>query len=206
MFKRILSALFIGLILTMTLTTYSSARQAQQVREDVLRLHVLANSDSEADQALKLKVRDGVLDKARALFAEAGDRDAAYAIAARNTAALQQAALQIIAEEGYDYPVVVTVGEQFFPTQAYEGGIRLPAGYYDAVRIEIGAAEGKNWWCVLYPPLCFSGSVAGNDEIMEDVLDANEMEFVSSGARPQVEVKFKLAEWWGLLMEKLGAK
>lgn len=128
MFKRILSALFIGLILTMTLTTYSSARQAQQVREDVLRLHVLANSDSEADQALKLKVRDGVLDKARALFSEAGDRDAAYAIAARNTAALQQAALQIIAEEGYDYPVVVTVGEQFFPTKAYEGGIRLPPG------------------------------------------------------------------------------
>ena len=92
MFKRILSALFIGLILTMTLATYSSARQAQQVREDVLRLHVLANSDSAADQALKLRVRDSVLDRARALFAAAGGRDDAYAIAAQNTALLQQAA------------------------------------------------------------------------------------------------------------------
>ena len=105
MFKRILSALFIGLILTMTLTTYSSARQAQQVREDVLRLHVLANSDSEADQALKLKVRDGVLDKARALFSEAGDRDAAYAIAARNTAALQQAATSSIRRPASSWPI-----------------------------------------------------------------------------------------------------
>ena len=206
MFKRILSALFIGLILTMTLATYSSARQAQQVREDVLRLHVLANSDSAADQALKLRVRDSVLDRARALFAAAGGRDDAYAIAAQNTALLQQAAQQAIAEAGYSYPVTVTVGEQFFPTKAYEGGIRLPAGYYDAVRLEIGEALGKNWWCVLYPPLCFSGSVAGNDEIMEDVLDADEMEFVRTDARPQVEVKFKLAEWWGVLMEKLGAK
>ena len=202
MFKRILSALFIGLILTMTLATYSSARQAQQVREDVLRLHVLANSDSAADQALKLRVRDSVLERARALFAAAGGRDDAYAIAAQNTAVLQQAAQQAIAEAGYSYPVTVTVGEQFFPTKAYEGGIRLPAGYYDAVRIEIGEALGKNW----YPPLCFSGSVAGNDEIMEDVLDADEMEFVRTDARPQVEVKFKLAEWWGVLMEKLGAK
>ena len=194
MFKRILSALFIGLILTMTLATYSSARQAQQVREDVLRLHVLANSDSAADQALKLRVRDSVLDRARALFAAAGGRDDAYAIAAQNTALRQQAAQQAIAEAGYSYPVTVTVGEQFFPTKAYEGGIRLPAGYYDAVRIEIGEALGKNWWCVLYPPLCFSGSVA------------DEMEFVRTDARPQVEVKFKLAEWWGVLMEKLGAK
>ena len=98
MFKRILSALFIGLILTMTLATYSSARQAQQVREDVLRLHVLANSDSAADQALKLRVRDSVLERARALFAAAGGRDDAYAIAAQNTAVLQQAAQQ--AESG----------------------------------------------------------------------------------------------------------
>jgi stage II sporulation protein R len=131
-----------------------SEKEFRGISEEVLRLHVLANSDSAADQALKLKVRDCVLAASETLLSDCKTREEAKARIAENTEVLSRAAAVCIGEEGYDYPVSVRLEEVYFPTRDYEGG-SLPAGVYQALRVEIGEAAGRNWWCVLFPKLCF---------------------------------------------------
>ena len=122
--------------------------------ESLIRLHVVANSDSGADQALKLKVRDEIVKAVGPAFAVASDVDGAKKIAADNIELIKEAACQTVEAEGRDYEVDVKVGRTAFPTKSY-GSFILPAGDYDAVRVTIGRGDGANWWCVLFPPLCF---------------------------------------------------
>ena len=190
MFQKIVAALFVGLMVTTLFTTYHSARAAEELGEGVLRLHILANSDSESDQALKLQVRDAVLGYAKREFTAVENKAQAMALAERELEQLEQVAEQVLREKGCDMPVTASVEHTFFPTKVYDNGTRLPAGFYDALRLEIGQAKGKNWWCILYPALCFGGSIEQSEQALGE-----QGELATSDA-PQIQVKFKLAEWW----------
>jgi len=136
------------------------------------------------------------LDNAKELFDGSGNKAEAMENAMLHLADLQKIAQKEIENYGADYDVKIPVCETFFPTKEYKNGYHLPAGYYDALKIELGQGKGKNWWCILYPPLCLCGSVEG-DNAMSDVLSQDNLEFVTMSNKGNIEVKFKIAEWWG---------
>lgn len=165
----------------------------------VLRLHVIANSDEEEDQELKLKVRDKVLAYMNEIGANATTKEEAIQIASSHLDEFQQVARTVILENGYDYPVDVQIGNFSFPTKTY-GDISLPSGYYDALRIKIGKAEGQNWWCVMFPPLCFVDVSSGvvpeeSKETMKQDLSDEEFTLISNQEDSGIHFKFKLIEW-----------
>ncbi len=194
MFKKIVAALFVGLMITTLFTTYHSARAAEELGEGVLRLHILANSDSEVDQALKLQVRDAVLTYAQQEFTAVENKAQAVALAERELEKLEQVAQLALQGQGCDMQVQASLERTFFPTKEYENGTRLPAGFYDALRLEIGQAEGRNWWCILYPALCFGGSIEQSEQAL------GEQGELATSKAPQVQIKFKLVEWWSTIV------
>ncbi|NLX88213.1 MAG: stage II sporulation protein R [Syntrophomonadaceae bacterium] len=127
------------------------------LHQDVLRLHVIANSDNPGDQQLKLQVKDQVVAQLRDALIEASTAEEARQIALRELPAIKRTAEATIAQHGYQYGVNVEVGQYAFPTKSY-GNLVFPAGDYQAVRVVIGEGQGKNWWCVLFPPLCMVSS------------------------------------------------
>ncbi len=182
--------------------TYSETIQ-QGIADSVVRFHVLANSDSKADQALKLKVRDAVLALMNGPLTEAENIEDTKKILLESKDKIKEEALRVIEDAGYDYDVNVILSRDLFPMKEY-GDIAFPAGEYDALRIEIGAAEGRNWWCVMFPPLCFVD--VSLDEVspeskmqLKHVLSEEEYSIVTNakaGDDIVPEVKFKVVEWW----------
>ena len=181
-------ALMIGAALFLIFGALALQTQTQ-LADRVVRLHVLANSDSEEDQALKLQVRDAVLDRAEALLRE-------------HLADFAQVAAAVITAEGYDYPVSVELEDTQFPTREYEG-FTLPAGEYLALRVLIGAAEGQNWWCVVFPPLCTTAAAEVPAAALEGGLSEDQVGLITEENTGYV-VKFKVVEWWEQLREKWG--
>ena len=178
----------LGLLLAVVLTCWMSSfcALADEVRANTLRLHVQANSDSEADQTLKLTVRDAVLEEAAALFAGAKDEADARRIAEESLPQLQACVERTLKEEGSSLSARVYLTEMYFDTTCYED-FTLPAGVYDALRVELGAHAGRNWFCVLYPGLCLpaAGEAAVYPtEAQQDLVEA-----------PRVEVRFAALEW-----------
>lgn len=180
------------------ITVYSYATNISNgLSENIFRLHILANSDSEEDQALKLKVRDGILDYMKTLTNSEQDKQAVIELSNYHKEDFKKIAEQIIQANGYDYSVNVEIGDFYFPTKYY-GNISLPAGNYDALKIEIGKAEGQNWWCSLFPPLCFVSISSGvideeGEEYLRENLSEEEFSIVSNSSS-EVEFKFKLIE------------
>lgn len=180
------------------LTAYSYATNISEgLAEDIFRLHILANSDSEEDQALKLKVRDAVLEYIKTLTADMSDKQAVIELSKTHSEDFKKIAEQTIEENGYDYSVTIEIGNFYFPTKYY-GNISLPAGNYDALKIEIGKAKGQNWWCSLFPPLCFVSVSSGvveeeGEEYLKENLSDEEFAIVS-GSSSEVEFKFKIIE------------
>lgn len=204
------------IILTFLLFLYSSIcaiSYAQNISTDiansVFRLHVIANSDSEEDQALKYKVRDGLLTYMNSVCENCSSKEEAISIVEKNKDIFEQIAINTIKEEGYSYPVKINIGNFEFPTKNY-GDISLPAGYYDALRVEIGEAKGQNWWCVMFPPLCFVDISSGvvpeeSKELMENSLSEEEFALVSEQSNNEIQFKFKLLEFFnnaGLITAK----
>ncbi|MBQ7295362.1 MAG: stage II sporulation protein R [Clostridia bacterium] len=187
--KAIDIAVFITLIICIG-AAVSFESTCKDVREDILRLHVIANSDSAKDQALKLKVRDSILKKSENLFTDCEDIISAEKILGTSLLFLKQTAQNAVYNEGYSYSVKVAFGKSYFPTRVYEN-ITLPAGYYDALKIIIGEGKGQNWWCVMFPSLCLPGACKKED-ILSDVLSDKEMKLVLS--KPEYEVRFWLVE------------
>ena len=175
--KRIEAALLCAVLVASLCSVTSFASSCAQIRESVLRLHVLANSDSDADQALKLQVRDAVLEEGAHIFAARSE----------------------VMKRGYTYEVHITVSEEYFDTRTYEDEVTLPAGRYRAVRVIIGSGEGHNWWCVMFPPMCLPAAQGGVD--LDGVLDGKEEKIVRSS--PKYEPRFKIVEWIERLREYL---
>ena len=198
--KSIEAAVLIGLVLAVLLSLVGFDAHCTEIRENVLRLHVLANSDTEADQALKLRVRDRVLEAGEAVFTGASDEAEALEAARANVGLLQAAAEAEIAESGYDYPVRVEVGKSRFDTRVYDD-FTLPAGEYEAVRVLIGEAAGHNWWCVMFPAVCLPA--AEEKEDMSRVLEGESLEIVEQPAK--FTFRFKAVEIYEGIRDKVKA-
>lgn len=167
------------------------------IADSVFRLHVIANSNSDEDQNLKYIVRDKVIEYMSSISQNASSKEEVIKIAKANLDKIQAIAAQTIRENGYTYSVNVEVGNFSFPSKRY-GDITLPPGYYDALRIKIGKAEGQNWWCVMFPPLCFVDVTSGvvpdeSKEIMKENLSKEEFDLISKNSN-EVKVKFKIVE------------
>lgn len=179
------------------------AQHSQQALSDkVVRLHILANSDSEEDQALKLQVRDQVLVLAADLLEQSGDRNAAAKTLQTALPELKSAAEAVIRAEGYTYAVRAELEVTAFPTKEYDG-FRLPAGEYLALRIVIGAGEGHNWWCVVFPPLCTTAGTGTMDAAMAGGFTEDDWNLVTESDEGYV-LKFKAVELWNRLKELWG--
>lgn len=167
------------------------------ISESVFRLHVIANSDSPEDQNLKYIVRDSIISYINSLTVNASSKNEVISIVKNNLDEINQLAQKTVLENGYDYDITVNVGNFAFPTKEY-GDIILPPGYYDALKIEIGEANGQNWWCVMFPPLCFVNISSGivpdsSKQVMKDNLSDEEYSLISESS-PGIEIKFKIVE------------
>ncbi len=179
---------------------------SNDISNSVFRLHVIANSDSEEDQNLKLLVRDSVLDYMNSVAKDAKSKEDVIKLVNEHKDDFYNVAKNTITQNGYNYDVNINIGNFEFPTKNY-GDISLPAGYYDALRIEIGNHEGKNWWCVMFPPLCFvdiSSGIVEDDskELMKDNLTEEEFNIVSEDDT-EYKLKFKLIELLSVFTAKL---
>lgn len=192
----LLISLLLVIFLIFNLFSYSNSVFAG-LQENIFRLHILANSDSEEDQSLKLAVRDSIISYMETINNSSTTKEETINNVNINLENIKQVAENKLKELGSNYEVSLEVGNFYFPTKYY-GNISLPAGNYDALKINIGEAQGQNWWCSLFPPLCFidisSGYLEEDDkEILEDNLSEEEFMLVSSSS-PDVKLKFKLLE------------
>ena len=165
------------------------------IYEDTVRLHVLANSDSEHDQRVKLIVRDAVLKELQTVMAEAKTPDEAAQIITKNLDHLREICEKTLASLGEEHDVVLYLSKEKYPTRDY-GTIRLPAGMYESLRVEIGEAEGQNWWCVLYPALCTD--VAKTEaSFIRTGFTSEQIDVLTGGGDPKYKIKFKILEIFG---------
>ncbi len=186
--KKLELSVLIALCFTITLSCFDFSVKCSDIRERVFRLHILANSDSEYDQQLKLKVRDRLLLEGLDLFGNSENLNQTLAIANENLMEFCAVATDELQKNGCNYKVKAAVTPCYFNTRTYEN-TTLPAGVYTALQIKIGKAEGKNWWCVMYPSLC----VVSSSQTVDEVLPDDETEIVEN--KDKYIVKFKVVEW-----------
>ncbi|MCI8353026.1 MAG: stage II sporulation protein R [Clostridia bacterium] len=189
------------LFLYVTICAFSYVEAVStDIANSVFRLHVIANSDSKEDQDLKYIVRDNVLAYMNDLCKDTKSKEEAIRIANEHLDEFKQVAMDTIKEKGFNYDVTVEIGNFSFPTKTY-GDISLPSGYYDALRIKIGNADGKNWWCVMFPPLCFVDVSSGivpdeSKEAIKKDLSDEEFSLISNEEDSKISFKFKLIEFF----------
>ena len=180
---------------------------SNNLADSVFRLHVIANSDSEEDQNLKYKVRDSLIEYMNTLTNDMNTKDEVIQIAKEHIQDFKNIAQNVVKENGYDYEVNIGIGNFSFPTKTY-GDISFPAGFYDALKVEIGKAEGQNWWCVMFPPLCFVDVTSGvvpeeSKENLEENLGDEEYSIISDTEENGfTSIKFKIIEFF----ESIGTK
>lgn len=179
-----------------SLFSYSNA-VSSSISENVFRLHVIANSDSKEDQDLKYKVRDNLIKYMNSISKDISTKEETIKLANENIDNFSNIAKNTILENGFNYDVKIEIGNFDFPTKTY-GDISLPAGFYDALKVEIGEAKGKNWWCVMFPSLCFvdiSNGVVPQEskENLQANLDYEDYNLISSDDA-EYKLKFKLVE------------
>lgn len=195
MYRRLLIFTFCILGLTMLLSALPIHGESE-IYSSVVRLHVLANSDSDEDQELKLKVRDAILDECSSLFADCKDQMQAKEKITQNLALIESVAQKSVRENGFSYGVGVMLGNEEYPTKNYESCC-FPAGEYLSLRVMIGEAEGQNWWCVLFPPMCLSAASQSSEAAAEVGLSGEQYNIITESESPKYKLRFKLLEAFG---------
>lgn len=185
----IIKSALIAFVLAVIYSVIPFQAVCAEIPNDVFRFHILANSDTEEDQALKLKVRDKVLEKTKILFDTANSKSDAEKFVKANLDTIEEIAQNEVYKNGYSYPVKAEIVNMHFDTRYYES-YTLPAGMYDALRITIGNAKGHNWWCVMYPSICIS-TVDEGKEKAKTALSDDEYSVVTDD---KVEYKFFIVE------------
>ena len=202
-FKRIILVISL-LLIYIAISAFSYvAAVSNDISESVYILHVIANSDSEEDQNLKYIVRDNLIKYMNTLTQNMSTKDDAIKIAKEHEQDFRDIAIKTIRENGYDYDVKVEIGNCYFPTKYY-GDISFPAGYYDALKVEIGESAGQNWWCVMFPPLCFVDMSTGivpdeSKQTIKEQLSEEEYAIINEKNNPNINFKFKLIELFSKL-------
>lgn len=197
MYKKMITVTIVILGLALLLSALPIHGETE-IYQNVLRLHVLANSDSEEDQALKLKVRDKVLEETQELFTDCKTKEEAQSTLEKNLDKIKEIATDSVRSEGYGYAVSVELGEEEYPTKNYENCC-FPSGEYLSLRIKIGAAEGQNWWCVLFPPMCV-GAASKSNAFAEVGLTGEQYNIITQTNKPKYKVRFKLLETFGKIV------
>lgn len=188
-------ALMCGVLIAVVAGSWLSQEQ-QELAGSVIRFHVIANSDSGADQALKLAVRDRVLARAEEIYPENATLEEAQAALEGHLNLLAAAGREVVEEQGYDYPVAAALEDCWFPTKEYEG-FALPAGTYTALRVTIGEGKGQNWWCVAFPPLCLGAASETVDQALEAGHFTPDQGALVTGDGEGYVLKFKAMELLG---------
>ena len=200
--KSILSSVAIIIIIAIALSTGNVSGRANQsdVADKLIRFHVIANSDDKIDQNLKLKVRDSILKYISPKLKDCKSIEESRIIIKNEDKNIKKIAEKIINGNGFKYSVTTALSQEYFPVKTY-GNITLPQGKYEAYRVIIGTGSGQNWWCVMFPPLCFVDITKGNvsyektEKEMKKVLSANEYKLVDNTVNnKKIVVKFKLGE------------
>lgn len=196
-FKIFCILTFLLFIYVITLATSYTQTVCANISQNVFRLHVIANSNSADDQNLKYIVRDSVLNYINTISINSSSKNDIISIVNSNLSKIEEVAQKTIYDNGYNYKISVKVGNFAFPTKTY-GNITFPPGMYDALRIEIGEASGENWWCVMFPPLCFIDVSSGilpaqSTAIMKNNLPSEEYTLISSSSA-ETKIKFKFVE------------
>lgn len=190
--------LLAALLFTMIFSLAGFEQKCNDLKQNVLRLHIIANSNSETDQAIKLKIRDELLKKSNGLFDSVGNKQDAIDLVNKNKDYLVEIAQKVLNDEGKTQPVSISVGKTYFETRVYDN-FTLPAGEYDAVRVLIGKAEGKNWWCVMFPSMCIPA--AEKEHKLTEAVDEKSAEIAENA--PRYEMRFKIIELYESLKNKL---
>lgn len=200
---KIAIAAMLFIVLAAWMISYSYAEDVNAgLSQNIVRLHVVANSDSEADQALKLKVRDAIIEFMKGKLATSKDITETKAIINANLNEIEELSSKVIIENNSNYSVKASVGNYDFPTKTY-GDIALPAGEYQALKVVIGKGEGANWWCVLFPPLCFIDATHGAipeyvKQDLKNTLSDEEYKIITTADSSEdipIKVKFKVVEF-----------
>lgn len=189
-------SIFLSLYTAFSVVSFSAG--AESVRGSVVRLHILANSDSAVDQNIKIKVRNTLLEKG-VLEGECETAEAAAEYYCKNTDELKKIAESVLKENNKDYGARVIIGKEYYKTRRY-GDLTFPAGVYESVRVILGEGKGENWWCVMFPPLCIpvADGVEGDKKKAEKYLTKKGEEIVCG----DYVVKFKLLEIYEELKSK----
>lgn len=171
-----------------------------EIYDSVIRLHVLANSDSEEDQSRKLRVRDAVLEVTVPLLQDCTDQAEAKRLLEAHTDEIRAAAENVIAAEGRSDTITLYLDEEEYPERSYDS-FCFPAGSYLSLRVCIGEAEGQNWWCCLFPPLCIGASTVSSEEAEDSFISVgftpSQYKIITESDRPVYRVRFKILEWLG---------
>lgn len=195
---RLELAALIGLVITLGVSSVTGfMRGCAELRQEVLRIHILADSDQEADQAVKLQVRDAVLEAINQDFSGDGTLEGTIACLEGEMDRIEETANEVLAEAGMLYQAKAELTEMYFTTREYEqdgSTFSMPAGRYQALRITLGSGEGHNWWCVAYPPMCIDAAVEGQAAVVEQ-------EILELGQTPVYKPKLALVEWVESLRE-----
>ncbi len=185
--KLIDISLAFGLCACIILSMSGFARSCDDMYRNIIRIRIIANSDSAEDQALKIKIRDAVLSETEELFEQANSYDEAISVAKENLEDIRLIAENTVKVNGYDYSVLLRVGEEYFNTREYDN-FTLPAGVYETLVFTVGEGKGENWWCVLFPQVCV-GSCSGK---LTDSIDESSAKHAQEA--PKYKLKFKVVE------------
>ena len=190
--KKSVLILLSALLLLIALLSILPIHSESLIYDEVLRLHVIANSDSDADQKLKLLVRDAILEETQKILKNAKSREEAEKIISEHSALLENIALETVRKNRFDYSVALELGKEKYPTKNYES-CAFPSGEYLSLRIKIGEASGENWWCVLFPPLCLSAAT-DKDAFTSVGITDSQYQIITETDNPKYKIRFKLLE------------
>lgn len=199
--KKIKISVTVGIVVAILFSICSFAKTSEEIRSDVLRLHVIANSDTSVDQNLKLRLRDYILQEGKDIFNGSVNVENAVKKIEPVLPELEKSAKAFVNQAGFDYDVKISLSKEYFTTRTYET-VTLPAGKYLALRVVIGSGEGHNWWCVMFPPMCVPA--ADKKDEIENVFSEKEIKLVES--KPKYEPRFKVVEIYEQLKDIISEK
>ena len=199
--KKIKISITVGIVVAILFSICSFAKTSEEIRSDVLRLHVIANSDTSVDQNLKLRLRDYILQEGKDIFNGSVNVENAVKKIEPVLPELEKSAKAFVNQAGFDYDVKISLSNEYFTTRTYES-VTLPAGKYLALRVVIGSGEGHNWWCVMFPPMCVPA--ADKKDEIENVFTDKEIKLVES--KPKYEPRFKVVEIYEQIRETISER
>ena len=198
-YKRILT-LSLTVALCLLVVGFLPVQGEEEIYDKVVRLHVLANSNTEEDQAVKLAVRDAVLEVTVPLLQNCQTKEEAVLLLEENRALLTETAQTVLEREGFDDTVSIAMGLEEYPTRTYDS-LCFPAGEYISMRVSLGEGEGQNWWCCLFPPLCLGAATVNEKEAEDACISVGftpmQYKIITESDKPVYRARFKILEWLG---------